>query len=108
MRQAARIDGNHADVMQALRNAGILARSTAAMGKGFPDILAAFRGVLVLLEVKDGALPPSERKLTAMEAEFIAAWPRTYVVMTPEEAVRVVVEAARSPYIYPGESVNGA
>lgn len=95
MRRAARTDGNHQDVVQALRGAGILVKSTAAVGDGFPDLLCAFRGVLVLLEVKDGSLPPSERKLTAKETEFVAAWPRTYVVTSPEEAVLAVVEAAR-------------
>lgn len=95
MRRAARVDGNHADVVAALRGAGIQVVSTAAMGKGFPDLLCAFRGLLVLLEVKDGTLPPSARALTKQEQEFIAAWPRSYVVTSAEEAVRVVVEAAR-------------
>lgn len=95
MRTAAKVDSNHGEVMGALRRAGILAHSTAAMGKGFPDILAGFRGVLVLLEVKDGSLPPSARKLTKDEATFLATWPRVYVVGSAEEAIRVVVEAAR-------------
>ena len=96
MRQSARVDANHADVMAELRKRGIAAKSTAPMGKGFPDIIAAFRGVTVLLEVKDGSKPPSERALTVLEAEFIATWPgKVYVVTSPEEAVDVVVEAAR-------------
>ena len=95
MRRAARTDGNHADVVKALRGAGMAVRSMAGVGQGFPDLLVAFRDTLVLLEVKDGSLPPSERKLTQQEAEFIAAWPKTYVVTSPEEAVNAVVEAAR-------------
>ncbi len=95
MRRAAKVDGNHAEVVQALRQAGIAVRSMAGVGDGFPDLLCAFRDTLVLLEVKDGSLPPSERKLTRQEAEFIAAWPKTYVVTSGEEAVEVVVEAAR-------------
>src|SRR6188508_1068713 len=84
--RAAKVDGNHAEIMQALRGAGILARSMAGVGSGFPDILAAFRETLVLLEVKDGSLPPSARKLTKAEVEFIATWPRSYVVTSAEEA----------------------
>lgn len=95
MKRAPRLDNNHAAVMQALRSAGILVRSTAAMGQGFPDLLCAFRGVLVLLEVKDGTLPPSARALTSQEAGFLATWPKVYVVTSGPEAVRVVVEAAR-------------
>jgi hypothetical protein len=95
VRRAGRTDGNHADVVRELTKAGVLVRSMAGVGDGFPDLLCAFRGVLVLLEVKDGSLPPSERKVTAKETEFLAAWPSSYVVTSPEEAVRVVVEAAR-------------
>jgi hypothetical protein len=92
---AGRTDGNHTAVMDALRKAGILVRSLAMVGGGMPDLLCGFRGTLVLIEVKDGDKVPSARKLTAAELEFVATWPRTYVVTTPEEAVRVVVEAAR-------------
>ena len=95
MRRAAKVDGNHGEVVEALRKAGIAVRSMAMVGQGFPDLLCAFRDTLVLLEVKDGSLPPSARALTKQEAEFIAAWPKTYVVTSPQEAIAVVVEAAR-------------
>lgn len=95
MRLRGKVDSNHGEIVKALRSAGILARSTASVGDGFPDILAAYRDVIVLLEVKDGSLPPSARKLTKAEAEFVATWPRTYVVTSPAEAIEAVVEAAR-------------
>jgi Holliday junction resolvase len=96
MRRAARVDGNHAEVVAALRKIGAAAFSTAAVGKGFPDLVVAFRGVNVLLEVKDGTLMPSHRELTAAEVEFVASWPGpVFVVTSAEEAVQVVVEAAR-------------
>lgn len=88
------LDANHRLVVKALRDAGILVKSLAGVGDGCADLLTAFRGVLVLLEVKDGSLPPSARKLTKAEAEFVATWPCVYVVTSPEEAVRVVIEAA--------------
>ena len=97
MRRAPRLDGNHAEIVEALHRAGIQVRSMAEVGKGFPDLLVAFRGVLCLLEVKDGRLPPSERQPTKAELGFISTWPRTYVVTSAEEAVRVVIEAARPP-----------
>jgi hypothetical protein len=96
MRRAAKVDGNHGDVVAALRKVGIAARSTATIGEGFPDLLAGFRGVNVLLEIKDSTKPPSARKLTKAEEDFIATWPGpVYVVTSAEEAVRVVVETAR-------------
>ena len=98
MRRAAKVDGNHGEIVKALRNVGVAVKSTAAMGQGFPHLICALRGVNVLLEVKDGSKPPSERKLSAAQAEFIATWPGlVYVVTSPEEAVAVVVEAGRPP-----------
>ncbi len=68
MRQRARIDANHGAIVEALKRCGWHVESTAQLGKGFPDLVAARAGVLKLIEVKDGAKPPSERRLTADEA----------------------------------------
>jgi hypothetical protein len=86
---SGRVDGNHAEVVKALRRAGIAVTSLAAVGKGVPDLLACFRGVLVLLEVKR----PGEKPNAVQEA-FAATFP-VKVVTTPEDAVLAVVEAAR-------------
>ena len=102
MRRAAKVDGNHGEIVKALRRVGATVKSLAMVGDGCPDLLVGFRGVLVLLEVKDGSLPPSARKLTKAEAEFVETWAQTYVVTSAAEAVRVVVEAAR-----PREAVKG-
>lgn len=86
------MDGNHHDVIAALKKIG----AKAVYLRAPVDLLVGFRNVNVLLEVKDGAKPPSERKLTADEAEFIETWPGLVKVVTsPEEAVLAVVEAAR-------------
>lgn len=96
MRRAAKVDGNHGAVVKALRDAGIAVKSLASVGGGMPDLLCALRGINVLLEVKDGSKPPSERELTKAESEFFAEWPGVvFLVKSPEEAVEVVVEAAR-------------
>lgn len=101
MRLRAHTDANHGDVVSALRRAGIAVKSLAAVGDGCPDLLCAFRGVTVLLEVKnpDAARGAAQAmKLTAAETEFIATWPGlVYVVTDPMEAVRLIVEAARPP-----------
>lgn len=91
LRTAAKVDGNHAQIVSALRKAGIAVKSLAAIGGGFPDLLCAFRGVAVLLEIKR----PGE-KPNAAQIEFLATWPApAYVVQSEEEAIRMVVEAAR-------------
>jgi len=96
MRRAARTDANHEAIVRALRKVGATAISLAAIGKGCPDVLAGFRGRNLLLEIKDGAKPPSERKLTSDQVAFHESWAGQVVVVTSvEEAVRVVVESAR-------------
>jgi hypothetical protein len=82
--------------MQALRDAAMKPVSTAAVGDGFPDIVVAFRGICIPLEVKDGSKSPSERRLTAAEQKWRDEWPGPYaLVESPEEAVRAVLEHAK-------------
>jgi Holliday junction resolvase len=65
-----RVDANHWDVFSALKRLGWCVVSTAELGGGFPDLVAARGGVLKLIEVKDGKKKPSARKLTPSEADF--------------------------------------
>lgn len=75
MRRAARTDGNHAQIAEVLRKAGCSVLSLAPMGKGVPDLLIARRDIgNVLLEIKDGAKPPSRKRLTAPEQRFFDTW----------------------------------
>jgi len=79
VRTAARVDDNHQQITAALRQAGVLVLSLAAVGKGCPDLLCSLRGHLMLLEVKDGAKPPSRRKLTPEQEVFHSLWPVSVV-----------------------------
>ncbi len=74
MRRAAKIDDNQAEIVDALRKLGVSVWSTAALGKGFPDLVCGYRGKNYLFEVKDGAKPLSARKLTEDEARFFGSW----------------------------------
>lgn len=67
MRRAARIDANHNEIVNALRQIGAKVQSLAQLGKGVPDLLVAHRGRWFVAEVKDGAKPPSARKLSPDE-----------------------------------------
>jgi hypothetical protein len=72
MRYAAAVDANQKTIVSALRAAGALVIPTHQMGGGFPDLVVCRKGAITFLEVKDGAKPPSERKLTSDEVHFIA------------------------------------
>lgn len=76
MRRAARTDANHAEIMKEFRAYGFRVRDTSQLGDGFPDLVVYRRshGVL-LVEVKDGRKPPSERKMTPAEDEFSQLFP---------------------------------
>ena len=79
VRRAAKLDRNQTEVVAALRAAGVRVLSLAAIGKGVPDLLIYHRGRFQLLEVKDGKLPPSARRLTTAQEEFHLDWPVTVI-----------------------------
>lgn len=83
MRSIAKRDGDHAEVRDRLRAVGLLAADTGSLGGGFPDLVvgsrrppcpACHRRWLVMVEVKDGRLPPSRRCLTPDQQTFHALW----------------------------------
>lgn len=92
MRRAAKVDANQEQVVLALRDAGVMVLSLASLGKGVPDLLCAFRGKLVLVEVKDGAKIPSARKLTPDQEKFHKAWSEVplHVVTSPWDALKAL------------------
>lgn len=95
MRRAARTDANQSDAVKALRDAGISVKVVSETKK-FCDLVCGFRGANILIELKDGKLPPSERKLTGPEQEFHDTWGGQIDVATsPEEAVMIVLTHAK-------------
>lgn len=74
------------------RAAGATVQSLAAVGKGVPDLLCGYQGTTVLIECKDGRLPPSKRQLTADQIEWHAAWRggRCVVVNSVDEALAAI------------------
>ena len=94
MRRAAKTDANHAEVVSALRAIGASVADTSQVGRGFPDLVAGYRGRNWLIEVKDGAKVPSARKLTEDQIEFKAGWRGHWaVVISAAEAIDLVSRA---------------
>lgn len=82
MRRAARLDANHAEIVQAFKEAGCGVLSLAGLGNGVPDLLVvgpdSMRGgdlALFLVEIKDGSKSPSAQALTADQVAFHKDWP---------------------------------
>ena len=88
MRYANRIDANQNAIVEALRKAGAYVR-IISQGDGIPDLLVAYKGYTILMEVKDGNKPPSARKLTEAEQKFFDEWKggMLVVVNSVEESI---------------------
>lgn len=93
MRRAARVDDNQAEVVKALRKIGAVVTPIHMVGKGVADLLVSFRQCWLVLEVKDGAKPPSARELTPDEKRWIGEQKApVFIVNSPVEAVRFLQE----------------
>ena len=91
MRRAAKVDRNQSEIVDALRKAGATVTPLHAVGKGCPDLLVGWRGDNFLMEVKDGDLPPSARKLTPDQQTYHALWGGQIVIVTSvEEALNAL------------------
>lgn len=88
----AKVDTNQEVIVQALRAAGATVQSLAAVGHGVPDLLVGFRNQTVLLEVKDGAKRPSQRRLTEDQIKWHGQWNGGVlaIVDSAESALRVL------------------
>jgi hypothetical protein len=93
MRRRAKVDRNHAEVRDALRQIGWWVKDASKWGEGWPDLMIAKPGRYMFVEVKDGTRPPSERKLTPAQvrvhAELQAAGVPVVVVTSVEQAIRL-------------------
>jgi Holliday junction resolvase len=86
MRRAAKVDANQAQIVSALEAAGATVQSLAAIGKGCPDILIAFRESMFLFEIKR-----DKAKTNELQKKWHIAWNApVYVVREPDEALRII------------------
>jgi hypothetical protein len=90
MRRAGRRDANEQAIIKAMREAGAYVK--VINDEGLFDLLVSYRGETLLIEVKDGAKPPSARRLTEAEQKFHDEWPGSdlYIVNSVEEALALL------------------
>lgn len=72
--RAAKTDANQTEIVEALRQVGCTVQLLHMVGKGCPDLLVGKHGINLLIEVKDGAKPPSARKLTPDQQVWHDSW----------------------------------
>ena len=94
MRRAARVDANQSSLVELLRTLGCLVQDLSAVGQGVPDLLVYHpRCGLVLVEIKDGALPPSRQALTPVEAAWHRRWSSAplYIISSHQAVLDMLV-----------------
>jgi hypothetical protein len=84
--RVAKTDANHARIMKVLRDAGAEVTSLHKVGQGVPDLLVSFWGKWFLMEVKDPDKPPSARKLTKPQEEWIARQKAEVHIVTTDQS----------------------
>lgn len=94
MRTAAKVDANQSQIVTALRQMGARVQVLSHVGKGFPDLLILYRSKLALIELKNGDMPASRRKLTPDEARWHEEWADAplFIISSVEEAAVLLNE----------------
>lgn len=93
MRRAAKVDRNQSEIVNALRMIGATVLITSQL-KGAFDLLVGYKGKLFIMEVKDGDLPPSARRLTDGESKckesFENVGVKYYIVTSITDAIETI------------------
>ena len=66
----AKVDANQARIVGALRQAGCRVQHLHTVGTGCPDLLVLHRGLLILVEVKDGDKSPVRQNQIQWHTEW--------------------------------------
>lgn len=82
-RRANRRDSNHRDIIAEFERLGWSVLDIADL-KNCCDLIVAKFGHTMAIEVKDGAKPPSARKLTSGEESFRDRWLGNYKIVINE------------------------
>ncbi len=80
MAYGKKVDANQQDIVKLFRQLGCQVAITSSAGDGFPDLVIQRRNPATkrnrletyLVEIKDGSLSPSRRKLTPEQVKFHA------------------------------------
>lgn len=90
-RYSAKVDRNQSEIVAALRAVGASVQPLHSVGAGCPDLLVGFRGQNWLIEVKDGKLAPSDRKLTEAQKIWHPAWRgQVAVALNEDDALSII------------------
>ena len=84
VRQASKVDVNHGQIRDELRDLGFVVFDIHALGRGYPDLHVSKGGWSILVEVKPLGRPI---RLTHAEMDFQAQWQGPYIIAQKTEDV---------------------
>lgn len=102
--RAVKKDSNHQEVVAEFRKLGFSVLDISQL-KNCCDLFVAKSGITVAVEVKDGSLPPSKRRLTAGEREFKSAWRGNYAIIESLDHVHMLNANMKNWEKYTGEDL---
>ena len=88
MKRAARVDINQSEIVAAFRKLGWYVLIISQL-KNCCDIAVSKAGRTIMVEIKDGAKPPSQRKLTEGEQKFKDEWQGEWMLV---ESINDVID----------------
>lgn len=95
MRRAAKVDRTQPEIVKALRQCGAIVLIISQL-KNCADCIVYYRGKTYTVEIKDGKLPPSARKLTEGEQEFKAKIEslgcKYHIIESIDDAIKMLEE----------------
>ena len=89
---ACRVDGNHAEIVAALRKAGASVLDCSKVGNGCPDLIVGMAGKTALIEIKNPRTQYGRAGLSRLQADWHSEWRggTLAVVNDVEGALRVL------------------
>lgn len=86
-------DANHGYLVKFFRACGALVDDVSDLsGLGY-DIIVCYAGETVMVEIKDGSKPPSQRRLTESEEAAKARWGKKFAVIEDEEQAKGLLDS---------------
>jgi Holliday junction resolvase len=104
----AKIDNNQPEIVKTFRRAGATVTCTHMVGKGFPDLVVGYRGVNLLVEVKNEQASKGP-KLTSDQIIWHNEWVGTvHIIKNATEALNLLNEVCKNQGMLEyGVEVNG-
>jgi hypothetical protein len=85
-----KVDNNQYEIIKIARKMGFSVAVTSMVKHGFTDAVFGLFGLNFLVEIKNGKLSPSRKKLTFMEENFHERWKGSiHIIYSPEDVIKL-------------------